>query len=89
MPSIYLIQVEESEPQVIEEAQTFFIKNPDAPKESLTENKKRSNSVMFKDHVLKRTSTLDKLITEKMANKEDFDKILNDAEFVLPENIKE
>jgi hypothetical protein len=41
---------------------------------------------MFKDHVLKRTLTLDKIITEKMANKEDFDKILSDAALVLPEN---
>jgi hypothetical protein len=83
MPALYLVQVEESEPQNYQEAKPFFIQNPDAPKGS---PKARSKSVIFKDNVLKRTSTLDKIITEKMANKEDFDKILSDALLVHPEN---
>jgi hypothetical protein len=75
---IYNIEIVESEPQEVDVAEHYWIKNPDAgePKQM-----KKSNSIIFKDKIVKRTSTIDKVITEKMANNEDFEKMLNDPLF--------
>ena len=74
----YNIEVVESEPQQLDVAEHFWIKNPNA-REPV--QMKKSNSILFKDQILKRTATIDKVITERMANNEDFDKLLNDPLF--------
>ena len=74
----YNIEVVESEPQQLDVAEHFWIKNPNAGEPV---QMKKSNSILFKDQILKRTATIDKVITERMANNEDFDKLLNDPLF--------
>ncbi len=75
---IYNIEIVESDAKEVDVAEHYWTKNPDAgePKQM-----KKSNSIVFKDKILKRTATIDRVITEKMANNEDFEKMLNDPLF--------
>ena len=79
----YLIQVEVSEPQVVEVADHYFIKNTEAPR------RKKSNSVTegvlafksglnCKKEQLNKQLSIDRIITEKIAKREDFDELLDD-----------
>lgn len=69
-----MIQVNETEPQVLTPNENFFIKNP----EQFIRGKPKSQSVMVKEQIFKRNPTIDTKLTEKIANNDNFDSILEE-----------
>jgi hypothetical protein len=75
-----LINIQESEPQVLDATESFFVRNPDA--NSIHQRAKSKTVKVDHSPIFKKMRTIERVLTEKIQNNEDFENILTDPLFL-------